>query len=58
MRDEHRRGKRTPTMFTVAKVPKKAAYRQLQQHLLALGVWVAAIRAAPYVLKALQDAQR
>jgi hypothetical protein len=49
---------RHPTMFSVAKVPKKAAYRQLQQHLLALGAWVAAIRAAPYVLKALQDAQR
>ena len=45
-------------MFTAPKVPKKAAYRQLQQHLLALGAWVAAIRALPYVLQAVQDAQR
>ena len=48
----------TRNMFPVAKVNKKTAYRQLQQHLLALGAWVAAIRALPYVLQALQDAQR
>ena len=50
--------KQRHTMFPVPKVPKKAAYRQLQQHLLALGAWVAAVRALPYVLQALQDAQR
>lgn len=48
----------TRNMFPVAKVNKKTAHRQLQQHLLALGAWVAAIRALPYVLQALQDAQR
>ena len=48
----------TRKMFPVAKVNKKTAHRQLQQHLLALGAWVAAIRALPYVLQALQDAQR
>ena len=42
----------------MAKVNKKIAHRQLQQHLLALGTWVAAIRVLPYVLQALQDAQR
>jgi len=28
---------------------KAAAYKQLRQHLTILGIWVAAIRVAPYV---------
>ena len=44
-------------MFAPRRPEASAAYAQLRRHLLMLGAWCAAIRAAPYALQALQDAR-
>ena len=45
-------------MFIQSKRSSKQAISELKTNLLYLGVWCAAIRAAPYVLQALQRSSK